>query len=100
MGRHQRAIRQRHPKIGRLRAPRPHVLRLRTPALIPGMADRTGVVGSKEGANDKLTTFDAFDGIANFFNDAAVLVSHGRGLLWGIDAPIGPQVRPADAARR
>src|SRR5881296_1526726 len=60
----------------------------------------TGVVGREERSDDELSRRDRPDRAADVFDDAAVLVAHGRRTVGGADAAIRPQVGPADARRR
>jgi hypothetical protein len=61
---------------------------------------RTSVVGGREGADHELSRLDGFDGAADFFDNAAVLVAHRRRTVNRLQAPVRPQVRSADAGRR
>ena len=58
---------------------------------------RTGVVRKGEGSDDELTALHRFHRAADFFDDAAVLVSHRRRLLDWTDASVRPKIRSADA---
>ena len=53
---------------------------------------RAGVVRREERSNDELTAFDGFHAATDFFDDAAILVTHRRRLLHFIDAAIRPKV--------
>src|SRR5712691_10363486 len=66
-------------------------------SLIARVTVRACIVRSKEGADDELAPFHGPDRAAYLLDDAAVLVSHGRGLVHRANAAIAPQVRSADA---
>ena len=66
--------------------------------LEPGLADLAGVVGDDERADDEVADLDVLDLGADLLDDADVLVPH-RLVVGGLDAAVGPQVRPADAGR-
>ena len=68
--------------------------------LVAGLADLAGVVGGEEGADDEVAGLDGRDLAADLLDDADVLVAHRRRPVDGLDAAVGPQVRPADAGRR
>jgi hypothetical protein len=92
--RDQRAVGERDPQQG-LRAARADVLEMRAAALTAGMADLAGIVGSEERADDELAALDILHRVSNLLDDAAVLVAHRHRLCGSIDAPVGPEIRPA-----
>ena len=65
--------------------------------LVAVLADLAGVVAQAEGADDEVADLDVLDVVADLDDGAHVLVAHGAGLLQGLDAPVGPQVRAAHA---
>ena len=74
--RHERPVGERHPQERRLR-PR-HEFALDARGLIAVPAVRAGVVGSRERADHELARLHGFDRAADFFDEAAVFVPHGR----------------------
>src|SRR5581483_6550612 len=63
-----------------------------------GPADLAGVLGDDERPDDEVADPDVLHLGADLLDHAHVLVSHER-VVRGLDAPVGPQVRPADAGR-
>jgi len=95
---HERAVGERDTQKRRLRpGDERAVLAGR---LIPDLAMRTGVVAREERSDGELSRRDRPHRAADVFDDAAVLVAHGRRTVGGADAAIRPQVGPADAGRR
>src|SRR5581483_9907111 len=94
------AVGQRDARERRLGADAGHHLGAYTAGLVAGLADRAGVVGGEEGADDELPGLDVLDRAADLLDDADVLVAHRGRLGDRIDAAVGPQVGPADAGRR
>jgi len=68
--------------------------------LVARAADLAGVVGGEEGPHHELAGLDRADPAAHLLDDPGVLMPHGPGAVQPLDAPIGPQVRAADAGRR
>jgi hypothetical protein len=66
-------------------------------ALVTGLADRAGVVGGHERADDELAGPDVAYGGPGFLDDAGVFVAHRGGLGDRVGAAPGPQVRAAHA---
>src|SRR5215472_3325526 len=60
----------------------------------------TGVVGGREGAYHELTRLDGCDRAADFLDDTAILVSHRRRAVDGLQAPVRPEVRSTNAGCR
>jgi hypothetical protein len=71
-----------------------------TLGLEAGQADLAGVVRDDERADHEVADFHVLDLLADLLDHADVLVTHRGGAVERLDAPVGPQVRPADAARR
>src|SRR5437868_3639442 len=69
-------------------------------SLISSLTVRAGVVGRKEGTDDKLARLDLGDRPTDLLNNAAVLVPHRSRFGNGIDASVRPQVGPAHAGGR
>src|SRR2546427_5680743 len=76
--RDQRAVGERDAQQGRLGAARANVLDMGAAALIAGMADLAGVVGSKKRADDELAPSDTLHPSSDLLDDAAVFVAHRR----------------------
>jgi hypothetical protein len=67
-------------------------------ALVTGLADLAGVVGDHEGTDDEVADFHGHYLVTDLLDDADVLMAHRR-VVDVLDAPVGPQVRPADTSR-
>jgi hypothetical protein len=67
--------------------------------LVAGLADLAGVVGGEERTDHELARLDVRDLGAHLFDDADVFLAHRRGPVDGLDAAVGPAVRPAHARR-
>src|SRR5271166_4861398 len=94
----QRSVGERHARQRRLRAG--HEFALLTGRLETEPAMRAGVVGNAEGANDELAWPNRGHRAADLLDDAAIFVAHGHRGTDFVQAAEGPEVRPADAARR
>jgi hypothetical protein len=94
------AVGQGDPQQLGLRTPGADGLPVDARALITGPADLAGVVRGEERADHELTWLDRADAPADFLDDAGVLVTHRGGPVDLLDAPVGPQVRAADAGGR
>src|SRR6266536_6319236 len=97
-GGHQGAVRKRDTQQRRLRPA--HKLLVLAGRLVSGVAVRTRVIGGEERTDDELAWFDRGDCATDLLDDAAVLVPHRGRLGNGLNAAIGPQVRPAYARSR
>src|SRR6266700_6446495 len=64
------------------------------------MAVGASVVGSEERSDHELSRLDRFDRATDLLDDAAILVPHRGRSGDGIDAAVGPKIRPAHAGRR
>jgi hypothetical protein len=95
----ERAVGQRDPRVLGLRASRGRGLTVDAGRLVTGTADRAGVVGSEEAADNELPRLDGADVAADLLDDAGVLVTHRGRPVDVLDAAVGPQVRAADTGR-
>src|SRR5207237_3436538 len=91
------AVGERNPGEFRLGADGADELAVDAGALVAGPADLAGVVRGEDRADHELARLDRAHFGADVFDDADVLVAPRRRALDGFDAPVGPQVRPADA---
>src|SRR5713101_1694527 len=96
--RHESAVRKRNAQQRSLGSA--YEFSLLAGGLIAKVAVRACIVRSKERADDELAWFNSLDLAAELLNDAAVLVPHRCGLVYGANAAIAPQVRSADARSR
>ena len=98
----QRAVGQRDAQQVGLGAQRAHRHAVHAGALVAGAADLARVVGRPERADDELARLDRRDGVADFLDDAGVLVAHRHRphRVLDPDAAVGPQVRAAHAGGR
>jgi hypothetical protein len=85
----QSAVRERHPQVLGLGAACSDVLHVRAAALVPGLADRAGVVRGHERADDEIAGLDVPHVAAGLLDDTGVLVAHRRRALDGLDTAVG-----------
>jgi hypothetical protein len=93
-GGHEGAVGERDPGSLGLCPDAPHELAVDARALVAGPADLARVVRGPERPDDELPGCDRPDGVADFLDDADVLVTEWDGSLDGLDAPVGHRSEP------
>src|SRR5579885_156347 len=96
----QGAIGERDAGSLRLRSYGAHKHPVEARALVPGLADLTGIVRGPERANHELTGLDRPNRASDLLHDAHILVPHRRRLADRLYTTIVPQIGPAYAGGR